>query len=209
MIKIGIYSITNINNKKRYIGSSRNIEARWRVHKSRLRYNKHHSNYLQKSYSINPHSFIFEILELVSDLSQLEIREQYWVDYYHSYKSDNGYNAVRMVSSLDSKRMIERWAKPGAKEKQSVLMKQICSSKEHRQKLSIGHKIHFQDPNNRHVKRLQSPHRKQVRCVQTNQIFDSIAQAAKELGVSVVKIRDSANKKRPSIGLSFEWVNNG
>jgi hypothetical protein len=105
--------------------------------------------------------------------------------------------------------MRERWAKPGAKEEQSRRMKEICSTVEHRQKLSVGHKKHFENPQNRYVKLMSNPHRKQVKCIQTDQVFESIAEASKILGVSVVKIRDSANKKRPSRGLAFEWVSNG
>ena len=207
--KIGIYSITNVNNGKRYIGSSRNIDGRWRVHKSRLRLNKHHSFHLQNAYNQNIDSFIYEVLEYVTDVLLLEDREQYYVDLHKTYDGDYGYNAVRTVSSIDPQRMKERWAKPGAKEAQSSLMKKICSSKEHRKKLSIGHIKHFSDPKNRQAKILSSPHRKQVKCIQTGEVFDSVNQAAKSLSVSIVKIRDSANKKRSSRGLSFEWVNNG
>lgn len=209
MKRIGIYSITNINNKKRYIGSSRNIDARWRVHKSRLRLNKHHSDHLQKSFNIDSSIFIFEVLEFIDDISQLEIREQHWIDFYKSYKSDFGYNAVKTVSQIDPQRMKERWAKPGAKEIQSRIMKMVCGSYEHRQKLSLSHLNHFRDPKNRYAKVLASPLRKRVKCIQTGEMFDSIAQAAKQLGVSVVKIRDSANKKRPSRGLAFEWITDG
>lgn len=201
----GIYCIRNTNNNKVYIGSSRNIEGRWRVHRSKLNLNKHHSQHLQLSYNLG-FSFVYEILEIVEDLSQLEIREQYWVDHYQSYKSDFGYNAVRTVSAINPSRMRERWAKSGAKEKQSQLMKKVCSSPEHRKKLSIGHIEHFKDPANRLSKLKSSPLRKEVRCIEINRVFLSIAQASKELGVSVVKIRDSANKKRKSQRLSFEWV---
>jgi len=207
MSQIGIYCIKNIENNKRYIGSSRNIPGRWRVHKSRLKLGKHHSSHLQKSYLQNPNKFVYEILESVDDISMLEIREQYWVDYFQSHKSEYGYNAVRTVSTIGSHRMKERWAKPGAKEAQSVRMRNICSSTEHRQKLSIGHIEYFKNTENKFKKSLESPHRKPVKCVQTNQVFVSINQASKNLGVSIVKIRDSANGKRKSNGgISFEWA---
>jgi len=206
MANAGIYCIRNTYNDKRYVGSSRNISGRWRVHRSKLRLNKHHSDHLQKSYNIEPSRFIYEIIELVDDLLQLEIREQFWVDYFQSYKSDFGYNSVRTVSKIDPSRMRERWAKPGAKKEQSQRMKDVCSSEEHRKKLSIGHIEYFRDPNNRLTKLKQTPHRKGVICVNTGQIFLSINQAAKELGVSIVKIRDSASGKRKSNGLSFRWI---
>lgn len=205
----GVYCIRNTDNNKVYIGSSRNIEGRWRVHRSRLNLNKHHSQHLQLSYNLGS-SFVYEILELVEDLSQLEIREQYWVDHYQSYKSDFGYNAVRTVSAINPSRMRERWAKSGAKEKQSQLMKKVCNSKSWKQNTKIARQRLMADPialaKYAKIRLLTSPHRKRVKCIETGQEFNSITQASKFLGVSVVKIRDSANKKRKSIGFSFEWV---
>jgi group I intron endonuclease len=110
--------------------------------------------------------------------------------------------------TFHSKKMKDRWSKPGEKERQSKRMKEICSTVEHRQKLSVGHMKHYEDPQNRLKKAKETPHRKEVRCIETGQVFISIAQAAKTLGVSVVKIRDSATGKRKSNGgISFEWVN--
>lgn len=204
---MGIYSILNIANNKRYVGSSRNIVNRWRVHKSRLRLNKHHSQHLQNSYNLYPNNFIFILIEAITDTSTLELREQFWVDTFKSYESEFGYNAVRTVSPIGSSRMKERWAKVGAKEEQSRRMKEVCSSPEHRLKLSLGHIEYFKNPCNRHTKLLKIPHRKRVRYIESGEIFESIAQAAKKLSVSVVKIRDSATGKRKSNGnMSFEWI---
>ncbi len=208
MANAGIYCIRNTISDKRYIGSSRNISNRWRVHQSRLRLNKHHSDHLQKSYNIDSSYFVYEIIEFVDDLSQLEIREQYWVDHYQSYKSDFGYNAVRTVSNIDPARMRERWAKPGAKKAQSQRMKKICNSDSWRHNVKKAWKQLKSDPvklaEYAKTRLLTSPHRKRIKCVQTGQVFESIAEASKALSVSVVKIRDSFTGKRKSNGLSFE-----
>jgi hypothetical protein len=162
---------------------------------------------LQKSCEIyGLDSFLFEILEEVQNITELENREQYWVNKFQSYKSEFGYNAVKTVSKTDPQRMKERWAKPGAKEEQSIRMKEVCSTDEHKKKLSEGHIKFFSDPQARIDKMMNSPIRKEVRCIETGEIFPSINAAAKELGVSIVKIRDSANKKRVSKKPSFEWV---
>ena len=205
----GIYKIENLENGKVYIGSSKNIEARFRVHKYRLRHDKHHSPHLQKSYNLNPDKFEFQVIEIIEDLSHLESREQYWVDLYKSYESNSGYNAVRTVSRTDPERQRERWAKTGEKEKQSKRMKAICSTPEHRKKLSDGHIEYFKDPKNRFKKILESPLRKRVRVVETGQVFESINHASKELGVSIVTIRDGANKKRKTQKFTFEWEDDG
>ncbi len=207
MKQLGIYAIKNEANGKLYIGSSRNIVARWRVHASRLRLNKHHSQHLQLAFNIAPLSFKYEIVELLADPSLLEVREQYWVDHYQSFKSEFGYNAVQTVSILDPNRMRERWAKPGAKEKQSQIMKKVCSTKEHRKKLSDGHIEYYSKQENRDRALQMNKLKKAVRHVETGKVYLSINQAAKALGVSIVKIRDNATGKRPARkGLSFEWA---
>lgn len=76
----GIYKITNLNNNKFYIGSSKNIQQRWAKHKALLRYNKHENSKLQNSW--NKHgedNFLFEIIEECEEES-LFIREQYYLD---------------------------------------------------------------------------------------------------------------------------------
>lgn len=93
---IGIYKITNIINNKCYVGSSVNITGRWYQHKTELKFNKHHSIKLQRSY--NKHgvdNFKYEIIE-ECDIETLIIREQYYIDLFGCYK--NGYNSVMSAS---------------------------------------------------------------------------------------------------------------
>lgn len=87
---IGIYKITNIINNKCYVGSSVNIIGRWYTHKTELKFNKHHSIKLQRSY--NKHgfdNFKYEIIE-ECDVELLFSREIYYVDLFNCY--ENGYN---------------------------------------------------------------------------------------------------------------------
>lgn len=204
----GVYCIKNIHNNKMYIGSSVDIHTRWRVHKCRLRQGRHHSPHLQNSYNLDPTSFVFEVLEPVVDFSMLEAVEQQWIDIKKTYIPEFGYNGVRTVNKTDPNRMKERWSKSSERLAQSVRMKAVCSSPQYRQKQSESHKKYFADSNNRTAKMMCAPARKRVKCIQTQQIFESIADASRGLSVSVVKIRDSANNKRKSKGLSFEWVVN-
>jgi group I intron endonuclease len=208
MMVSGIYCIRNIANDKRYIGSSKNIGTRFRVHKSRLRLNKHHSKHLQYAYNLDPSIFQYEILEKIDDITLLEKREQYWVDTYQSYKNDYGYNAVRTVDRTDPMRMRERWAKDGAKARHKVKMLQVNRNPARCQKVADSLRRHFTNPLNKELRLLTCPHRKRVICNETKQIFNSIAEAARILGISVVKIRDSFSGKRKSRGLSFRLVGN-
>lgn len=80
-IKSGIYCIENTINKKQYIGSSKNVYKRKNRHFSELKNGKHKNIKLQNSF--NKHgkdSFIFIVLELVENESELIKREQFFID---------------------------------------------------------------------------------------------------------------------------------
>ena len=78
--KSGIYCILNIQNNKKYIGSSKNIWQRLQKHFSLLRKNKHENIILQNSFNKNGEdSFIcFCLREHV--LENLTYLEQYYID---------------------------------------------------------------------------------------------------------------------------------
>lgn len=90
----GIYKITNLINKKIYIGQSTDIYRRWNEHKSRsqslLNNDSNCPLYVaMRKYGIK--NFKFEIIEQIEYL-KLNEREIYWIAYYNSY--NNGYNAT-------------------------------------------------------------------------------------------------------------------
>jgi len=90
--KIGIYKITNTINDKMYIGSSIDIQGRWREHKNDLKNDKHHSQHLQRAWNkYNGKNFVFSIIEECEREETLN-REQYYLDLYKSYDSKFGYN---------------------------------------------------------------------------------------------------------------------
>lgn len=88
----GIYEIVNKVNGKTYIGSSVDIEKRWKNHLYQLKRNKHHSKHLQNAY--NKHgreNFDFRILEHTA-IGNMLVREQFHMDDRKSYSPDLGYN---------------------------------------------------------------------------------------------------------------------
>lgn len=94
----GIYIITNNINSIFYIGSSLNVENRFKQHKTHLKYNKHCNQKLQHAYNkYGLDNFDFSILEVVKISNDLLIREQYWVDRLKAVKY--GYNIRSHVSS--------------------------------------------------------------------------------------------------------------
>lgn len=81
----GIYKITNLVNGKSYIGQSINIEERWKRHKQARDDFAIHQAF--KKYGLD--SFSFEVIE-ECDPSLLDEREQFWIQYFDSFKK--GYN---------------------------------------------------------------------------------------------------------------------
>jgi group I intron endonuclease len=81
MKKQGIYCITNNVNGKKYVGSSVELDKRWKRHLSSLNRNVHKNAHLQASF--NKHgieNFIFNVLEEIKSSEKLIEHEQYWMD---------------------------------------------------------------------------------------------------------------------------------
>lgn len=98
----GIYMMQCIVNSKVYIGQAKNIYRRIREHRCRINdKNKSFSTsrfYLAlRKYGIK--QFNVFCLERVDDLSKLDEREQYYLDYTEVYQKDYGYNTQPIVKS--------------------------------------------------------------------------------------------------------------
>jgi len=78
---LGIYQIKNIESDKIYIGSSNNVERRFREHKKCLRGNRHRNTYLQNAW--NKHGedvFEFSVVYTVNAEEELYPHEQWCLD---------------------------------------------------------------------------------------------------------------------------------
>lgn len=77
--RTGIYKITNKENGKCYIGSSKDITRRFSQHRGNLRNNRHHSRHLQNAWNLyGEDAFTYEILEECS-ADTLIAREQHYI----------------------------------------------------------------------------------------------------------------------------------
>lgn len=95
----GIYIIRNICNDKIYVGSSKDIEGRWRKHLSDLRRGIHTNLHLQSAWEkYEEESFLLEIvLECLEE--QLLQEEQFLIEETHCYDRRIGYNKSLFAGS--------------------------------------------------------------------------------------------------------------
>ena len=84
----GIYKWVNKVNGKIYVGQSRNLSDRFSRY-YRGEFNSYMKRAIEK-YGFE--NFDIEILERNVSLHELDLLEQYWMDYYQSYHRDKGYN---------------------------------------------------------------------------------------------------------------------
>lgn len=86
----GIYKITNTVNGKAYVGSSKNIQKRFKTHMYALDSNEHHSVKLQRAWNKHGSSkFTFDVILLCS-IENLIMYEQICID--HNKAAELGYN---------------------------------------------------------------------------------------------------------------------
>ncbi len=117
--KSGIYQIRCLVNGKVYIGSAVNIQERWKNHRSVLKRRMHHSSYLQNSWNkYGADQFVFEVLQLVAEKTDLIHIEQEWLDRVRPFDQTVGFNVCCTAGSLlGTKRTPETRAKISRKSK--------------------------------------------------------------------------------------------
>lgn len=138
--KCGIYKITNLVNKKIYIGSAFNISNRFSVHKYSLKNNKHKNPHLQAAWNLyGEKEFIFEILEIVEDKTKIIEREQYYLDLYNPCDNSIGYNIAKKAGNCAGvKASLETRQKQSESAKKRPKYKWTEEQKENRKKARKG-----------------------------------------------------------------------
>lgn len=101
----GVYAIKNSENGKIYIGSSTDIQRRYRQHIAKIVKGEHHSAKLQHDFnSYGRSAFRFSVVEVLwgEDAAILREREQYYIDKYQAW--DVGYNERRIAGGPEPSR---------------------------------------------------------------------------------------------------------
>ena len=118
-----IYLIINKDNGHKYIGqTTQTLNKRWQQHiQAALRLNDAPLYRAMRKYG-NHKFMIREIDEC--DVEMLDEKEQYWIEYYNTFESANGYNATsgggRTVFSEETKQKISEKAKDRERTEEEV-----------------------------------------------------------------------------------------
>lgn len=128
-----IYSIRNIENDKRYIGSTNHFIRRLHKHFEDLKNRAHSSDELEKDYNENPSNFAFEILRLIETQEELYEAEQYYTDLYKTYVKGHGYNA-----RIDVKKNTGVEFSESVRNQMSINRKGRKLTEEHKKKIGKG-----------------------------------------------------------------------
>jgi group I intron endonuclease len=130
-----VYCIVNVQNRRKYVGSTTRISRRKNEHLYSLRKGTHHSPELQKDYNrYGEDSFLFEIVEKVKTFSESELleREQAWIDFVHpEYNLSNVAGSFSEFARLQSKRWHETHVQSeGERKKRSLSLKKYYDQNE-------------------------------------------------------------------------------
>jgi len=94
----GIYAIENMQNGKRYVGSSRNMERRIKAHVWQLRNDRHHSAHLQAAWgAYGEEAFCFISVMRCGSEDDLLAAERLEIEMHNSV--ENGYNMTSIPES--------------------------------------------------------------------------------------------------------------
>lgn len=111
-----IYGIRHVVSGRIYVGSAVNVRLRWSVHRYALRKGTHPNRMLQ--YSWNKHgeaTFVFCVLERVSDPSRLCEREDFWIQSFRATERAHGFNIrPKATNNLGLRHSTETRAKMSA-----------------------------------------------------------------------------------------------
>ena len=131
-MKSGVYQIRNIVNNTFYIGSSKNIDMRWREHVNCLKANRHGNSRLQRVWNkYGPETFVFEVIKECDEKYILQeeqmLLNQFWDDE----------NCLNIAKDAQRPRAgIKRSPESIQKQREKLIGRKL--SEEHKEKLRIA-----------------------------------------------------------------------
>lgn len=200
----GIYAIINTENNKIYVGQSRDIYGRWRMHKHELNTNTHHNLHLQRAWnSYGGEVFDFIILESC-DVSQLNDKELFYIHKYNATNYDCGYN---MCGGGDCVRSVS----DETRAKISQARRGNSNWTDDSYDLVSGQN-HWSRRAPERLFELTGCYPTRVYCVEYDLYFDSVNAAAKFFGINksniskVIKGQRNTAGKHKDTGAPLHWI---
>ncbi len=177
----GVYAIVNQTTRDMYVGSAVNVRRRWNAHRNALTKQAHYNSRLQRAFDkYKSDMFDWEIVEFVSDESQLISREQFWINFFQP-----AYNGRPVANSpLGTKHSVETRAKMSASAKKRGF------SEEHKQNISRAKKG---------VSTITEAQRKRLSELNTGKILSAETKA--KLSVALKGNKNAARVKPQEIGV--------
>ena len=154
-----IYKITNIQNNKVYIGQTiRPIQDRFNRHINDAINNILDTHFARAIRKYGKDSFIIEEIDMAKNQDELNLKEQYWIQYYQAI--EKGYNETDAISKCGGNTY-----KSKTEEEMNIIKEKIRQTK-------LGNK----NPMAKKIKRTN---------IETNEIdiFDTIISCAKACGI--------------------------
>lgn len=135
-----VYLITNTINQKKYVGiTTRSIEKRWKEHINASNCESY-SNYNDLLHKAIRHygkdNFKVECIDTSDSEEDLKNKEIYYIGYYHSYMTENGYNmtyggdlgahVIGELSAVSKNSNAQRWEVINLLQTTTLTFKQIA-----------------------------------------------------------------------------------
>ena len=206
--KSGIYRIINIINGRYYIGSSNNVLRRFSEHKRDLQKNKHYNYILQKSWNKHgENSFLFEIIEIVENIKELTIREQFYLDKIKPFNSKITYNICPFAGSIFGVKLSEetrnkmRKSHLGMSHKDETILKMIKYKHGHSEET----KIKLSEIGNGKEAKNKAPIYQLDLDGNIIKKWNSITEAANNFKISPSLICSVCNGRRKT-SVGFKWI---
>lgn len=186
---IGVYEIVNLKNNKRYIGSSTNLNKRFRDHRRGLITKKHRNKHLMNAwYKYGESAFVFRILQLCETAKEAAELEQELLDRFFG---EQLYNIKNAAFGVGSGVCHPNKGKP--------------LTEEHKRKISNTMKGMIQKTHTKETLKTLSRNRSLYKVTTPDGVFYGFANAGRFYGISEV-----AAKKRckiPKFNWSYESIN--
>ena len=116
---ICIYAIKNTTNGKMYIGSTVNMTARFKKHRTDLKRNSHCNTHLQNAYNLYGEGALDFIILATCGKHQLISKEKEFIEKYHSLDPTFGYN-LTLPREVIARKSSEKYREVLSKAKQGI-----------------------------------------------------------------------------------------